>query len=1172
MKYEYRVLRKLMNCIGVLTALLSVPGKSWAQGSQVPTGFADPPAMAICRGGGLQVWGSNDYGELGIGTTGGSVTTPQTNPYLHNVAAVDWSGDHAAAILHDGSVWTWGRNDFGQLGINSLTNRSTPQRVPDLDCARAISLGSDFTLVLLDNGSVWGWGNNSSGQLGISNTGSTTYYTTPRQIIAGGIGSISAGYQFALALATNNTLYSWGHDFDGELGINAPGALQFSPAVVTLPTGAGAIAEIHADLEHSVALSTTGQVYTWGQNNFGELGNGTTTSSYVPVAISTTQPVVQVATTALSTLCMLNNGATYFWGSNNAGQRGICGGSLIYLSPTAGPSFPVGTVIRGLIWKGFCAISPTGSVTTWGENGLSQLGYPAAASSCTPASPVGICAAIPDQAPQSGCCGVSHTYFQNSGASYVAANYYPGSAPYEIGNYNTLTTINGNGNTIVFDGVYHVKGPVAFEDARIELRPGTVFYVEPRTKWQANGSCYPHLGYDEYNSRLFVGERCALYMENATLRSLCDELWAGVQLVSDGELHTDDGSVIRDAYIGVMGGEYCHKAGAASHYFLRKTEFLNCRFGVVDLEKSNVKSGEGITYCTFDSNPATMLAPFAGQYTRTGLVLDGSNLQGLLVEHNTFDRLVRGVEAGGYQTRIAENDFTRCYDAAVSVAGEFLYKDYSRRVTVAGNTITVPDDYFSSAQIAQGNPVTGVRAFGLGNLYTSSLSYFFIEGNKITGANPNPTATAKPQIGVEIYAYGGGAVRQQNTLQALDEGVRLQDAGVRPMVPEVLVADNHISQSTYGVELRGDLFNHVTPAVECNTLDNTGLAGSVGVHIDLNTTISDLGNSSYPVGNKYLGFGTLNKVVNDQSNIPFTYWQYSNEGVSGIGNIPGAVQTSMLNPATQGCGSAYRGSYANGVNRSTAVSTATVADWMQRLRGKQGTARELLELGDLLIDYHHRSSLQAALLAFVGTLPGQNDTAYYRLSFYLLDHYRRTRQGVPTAQVRTALRRVGAADAHVQARLDLGVVLDSVALRRRAYLSPADSNMLRRVAATPTGAAAVADAVLRHFYPQLPGRPTRYPQPVPRQAAAVPATGTLQLYPNPAASTVRVSYQPINKSDAAQLVLRDLRTGRAVHTAALPAGQTTAEVDVRSFSPGLYACQLLVAGRLVDVQRLYVVQ
>jgi len=224
---------------------------------------------------------------------------------------------HSITLKSDGTVWTWGDNQHGQLGDGTATDRTTPVQVQGLTGVVAIAGGSYHSLALKSDGTVWAWGSNSSGQLG---NGTTTKSYTPMQVQGlTGVVAIAAGGKHSLALKSDGTVWAWGDNWYGQLG-NGTTTNRFTPVQVQGLTGVVAIA---GGYYHTIALKQDGTVWTWGYNWYGQLGDGTSSPHRTtPVQVQGLTGVVAIAGGYYHTVALKQDGTVWTWGSDSYGQLG----------------------------------------------------------------------------------------------------------------------------------------------------------------------------------------------------------------------------------------------------------------------------------------------------------------------------------------------------------------------------------------------------------------------------------------------------------------------------------------------------------------------------------------------------------------------------------------------------------------------------------------------------------------------------------------------------------------------------------------------------------------------------------------------------------------------------------------------------------------------------------
>jgi alpha-tubulin suppressor-like RCC1 family protein len=336
--------------------------------------------MAVKSDGTVWCWGGNDSGALGDGTTDDR-NVPVQVPSLTGITAVSGGGgyyytnDYSVALGNDGTVWTWGDNTYGELGNGNTTESDVPYHVSDLSgISSVIADKGDHTLALKGDGTVWTWGNNDYGQLG---NGTTTESHVPGPISSlTGIVSLSSGLDEIVALKNDGTLYGWGYNGDdSELAAGGSAATQTAtPATVSNLSGITAIA---AAKSHYLALKSDGTVWTWDDTTPGEISNGTTiTGSSSAIQVSGLSGITQVACGTYFNMVLKSDGTVWAWGQNANGELGD--GSTtdsqtpeeVYTSsgPLSGITAITCTGSFGM------ALKSDGTVWTWGANGSGQLG------------------------------------------------------------------------------------------------------------------------------------------------------------------------------------------------------------------------------------------------------------------------------------------------------------------------------------------------------------------------------------------------------------------------------------------------------------------------------------------------------------------------------------------------------------------------------------------------------------------------------------------------------------------------------------------------------------------------------------------------------------------------------------------------------------------------------
>lgn len=326
----------------------------------VATAAGGEVSLALTSDGKVWAWGDNTYGELGNGTfsPANSSTPTQVMGLPTDIVAIAAGSSHGLALESTGSVWAWGRNNFGQLGNGTFSNSATPIHVTGGPIAQnvvAIAAGSDHSLALAgteSSSSVWAWGDNSYGGLGIGTTTSSSPFgiATPTLVVANsssgvactggsgnlaGVVAIAGGASQSLALEYNGTVMAWGFNSDGELGNGTTTTNVCAPVQVVGPGGIDTlfltnVTAIASGVSQSMALTGDGSVWDWGFGVSGQLGNGdpNNASSDIPVQVP-----VPAATGFVTVITAISGGNSYSsalrsdktvwtWGNNYYGSLG----------------------------------------------------------------------------------------------------------------------------------------------------------------------------------------------------------------------------------------------------------------------------------------------------------------------------------------------------------------------------------------------------------------------------------------------------------------------------------------------------------------------------------------------------------------------------------------------------------------------------------------------------------------------------------------------------------------------------------------------------------------------------------------------------------------------------------------------------------------------------------
>lgn len=314
------------------------------------------------------------------GVLGGKVITQVAN-----------GSNHTVALSNDGKIYAWGLNNYGQVGNGTIGVAIEPVLISSngtLNGKTAIQVaaGLEHTVALATDGTVYAWGNNSNGQLG---DGTNNNSNVPVAVYNSGVLSgkniiqIAAGANHSVALASDGTVYAWGNNTNGQLGNGTNNSSNVPVAVFTSGELNGKlIIKIAAGVNHTVALASDGTVYTWGLNGAGQLGNGNFNDYNVPVAVNTSgvlngKSISQIAAGGYFTLALSSDNQIYSWGSNGSGQLGNGNNNNSNVPVAVDQSVILSGKIISQIAAGnvhALALTSDGLVATWGNNANGQLG------------------------------------------------------------------------------------------------------------------------------------------------------------------------------------------------------------------------------------------------------------------------------------------------------------------------------------------------------------------------------------------------------------------------------------------------------------------------------------------------------------------------------------------------------------------------------------------------------------------------------------------------------------------------------------------------------------------------------------------------------------------------------------------------------------------------------
>jgi len=326
----------------------------------------------------LWCWGQNHGGQLGIGTKQYPNQPQQvTRPAVAGWATITAGYDHTCATRKDGTLWCWGDNGSGQLGIRTFVSHTLPRQIgiPETSGWAGVSAGIDDTCAVRTDTSLWCWGYNGYGTVGIGTT--TLPKDKPHRVTtpaATGWVSVAVGGQQACATRTDGTLWCWGYNGNGELGIGTTSSHEDKPQQVITPDTTGWVS-VAAGADHTCATRADTSLWCWGSNGSGQLGDGTKTMQDLPQQVTTPTVAGWTSVTAGGAqTCAIRTHALWCWGRNYDGQLGI-GTNMGHWRPRR-VLVPAKRGWGLIAASGYhtCATRTGHTLWCWGYNGYGELG------------------------------------------------------------------------------------------------------------------------------------------------------------------------------------------------------------------------------------------------------------------------------------------------------------------------------------------------------------------------------------------------------------------------------------------------------------------------------------------------------------------------------------------------------------------------------------------------------------------------------------------------------------------------------------------------------------------------------------------------------------------------------------------------------------------------------
>lgn len=331
--------------------------------------FAKSAAAAPVIGGKLFMWGSNNFGQLGLGNSGSG--TNRSSP-VQVGSLTDWAyvttTNSTLCTKTNSTLWSWGFNTYGTLGLGNTANSSSPVQVGALtNWKTPILAGYASSFCIKTDGTLWSWGRNNFGQLGFSNT---TNYSSPKQIGSSTNWVSITGENGYSIFAVDGTgkLFSWGRNTYGVLG-------QGDTTNRSSPTQVGALttwAKPSTGKDFVLCTKTDGTLWAWGRNYFGTLGLGNRTHYSSPKQVGSLTNWATPGCSNQSSTCIKTDGTLWTWGYNYAGGLGL-GNTTNYSSPKQVGALTNWAIPGAGNYATVC-LKTDGTLWTWGNNSSGKLG------------------------------------------------------------------------------------------------------------------------------------------------------------------------------------------------------------------------------------------------------------------------------------------------------------------------------------------------------------------------------------------------------------------------------------------------------------------------------------------------------------------------------------------------------------------------------------------------------------------------------------------------------------------------------------------------------------------------------------------------------------------------------------------------------------------------------
>ena len=314
-------------------------------------------------------WGSNSSGQVGNGSKT-YADTPVLVKGLENeiISDVRLYEKNSMAITADGKLYIWGDNNYGKLGNGAKDGINTVAKqvsgLPNVVDARMGGFQNSVVAAIARNRTLYMWGNNTSAQLGDGTQTPSYVPIQPKFERPVQIKQVAMGRQHTIALTEDGDVYTWGWNNSGQLG---NGTTTSSNTPVQIQIGDGVrVSQVYADNYSSAALTADGQLYVWGKNDCGQFGDGSVAKSSTPVKVELSNRVKEFVLYDSSCMACLDDGTVWAWGSSDSNRRLGTGETGNLLKPNQVKNLTSISEIDGN--GGWTALSTTGDLYTWGES------------------------------------------------------------------------------------------------------------------------------------------------------------------------------------------------------------------------------------------------------------------------------------------------------------------------------------------------------------------------------------------------------------------------------------------------------------------------------------------------------------------------------------------------------------------------------------------------------------------------------------------------------------------------------------------------------------------------------------------------------------------------------------------------------------------------------------